>query len=119
MKSRLLKAQILEYKCATCGISEWNNNPITLQLDHINGVHDDHRLNNLRLLCPNCHSQTSTYAGKNVKRKIYTCIDCGCSIHSSSIRCSKCEGIRRSKTSNSNIPDKDTLLQLVMTKPFV
>lgn len=43
-------------------------NPLTLQLDHINRVNNDHRLTNLRFLCPNCHSQTDTYAGKNMGR---------------------------------------------------
>ena len=41
-----------------------------LQLDHINGINTDHRLENLRLLCPNCHSQTPTYCGVNVKKKM-------------------------------------------------
>ena len=65
LKNRLLNEHKLEYKCAICGISEWQGRPLSLQLDHINGVHDDHRLSNLRFLCPNCHSQTETYAGKN------------------------------------------------------
>ena len=67
LKIRLLKETDMEYKCAICGISEWNNKPISLQLDHINGVNNDHRIENLRFLCPNCHSQTPTYAGKNIK----------------------------------------------------
>ncbi|MGL5823689.1 MAG: HNH endonuclease signature motif containing protein [Nocardioides sp.] len=50
--------------CALCGLGgEWNGSPLVLQLDHANGVHNDNRLENLRLLCPNCHSQTDTYAG--------------------------------------------------------
>jgi 5-methylcytosine-specific restriction endonuclease McrA len=60
-----VKENRLEYKCANCGIKEWNNLPLSLQLDHINGVNNDHRLENLRFLCPNCHSQTDTYSGKN------------------------------------------------------
>ena len=47
--------------CALCGISEWAGKDLSLHLDHINGIHDDNRLVNLRLLCPNCHSQTETY----------------------------------------------------------
>lgn len=68
LKQRLVKGKYLEYKCACCGINEWQNKPITLQLDHINGNNRDHRLENLRFLCPNCHSQTNTYAGKNKKK---------------------------------------------------
>ena len=66
LKKRLVKEGILVYNCTSCGIGdEWNGNPIVLQLDHINGIHDDHRLENLRLLCPNCHSQTDTWCGRN------------------------------------------------------
>ncbi len=66
LKKRLLKEGLLEYKCAICGnTGEWLGQPLTLQLDHINGDHFDHRLENLRLLCPNCHSQTETFSGKN------------------------------------------------------
>ena len=65
LKLRLIKEGYLEYKCARCGISTWLGQPLSLQLDHINGKNNDHRLENLRFLCPNCHSQTDTYAGKN------------------------------------------------------
>jgi len=64
LKRRLIKENILEYKCAICGINTWRNNAITLELDHINGNNTDNRLENLRLLCPNCHSQTDTFRGK-------------------------------------------------------
>lgn len=66
LKKRLIDEQVLEYKCACCGnIGQWNGAPLSLQLDHINGDNMDHRKENLRFLCPNCHSQTNTYAGKN------------------------------------------------------
>lgn len=65
LKERLIKEGRLEYKCSICGISDWMGKKLVLQLDHINGNNSDHRLSNLRFLCPNCHSQTDTYAGKN------------------------------------------------------
>lgn len=66
LKIRLIKEKKLKYQCARCGnIGLWNNESLTLELDHINGCHDDHRIENLRFLCPNCHSQTATNAGKN------------------------------------------------------
>lgn len=66
LKKRLLKeGYFTSYSCDNCGISEWMGEKISLHLDHINGINNDHRIENLRLLCPNCHSQTSTYAGKN------------------------------------------------------
>lgn len=68
LKLRLVNENKLEYKCAICGIDEWLGKPLSLQLDHINGINNDHRLENLRFLCPNCHSQTDTYAGKNKGR---------------------------------------------------
>ncbi|VBB18632.1 HNH endonuclease [Yasminevirus sp. GU-2018] len=65
---RLLDEKMLENKCYDCGIDpNWMGNPLSLQLDHINGVHNDHRIENLRLLCPNCHSQTPTFGGRNIK----------------------------------------------------
>ena len=58
-----------EYKCEGCGIgSEWNNKKLTLQVDHINGINYDHRPENLRFLCPNCHSQTDTFCWKNANK---------------------------------------------------
>ena len=65
LKIRLVNEGRLEYKCACCGISTWLNKPLSLHLDHINGINNDHRIENLRFLCPNCHSQTETYAGRN------------------------------------------------------
>ena len=65
LKDRLIKENVLPYKCDKCGLTEWQEKKIVLQLDHINGNSKDHCLDNLRLLCPNCHSQTSTWCGRN------------------------------------------------------
>ena len=52
-------------QCSSCGISEWNNRPITLEIEHIDGNWSNNKEDNLTLICPNCHSQTDTYRAKN------------------------------------------------------
>lgn len=75
LKQKLLKNNKMKYECQNCKISEWDGKKLVLQLDHINGVSNDHRFENLRLLCPNCHSQTETFAGKGflIKHECFTC----------------------------------------------
>jgi len=68
VKKYLLAAGILVNVCEECGLSEWRGKPITIQVDHRNGIRDDHRFENLRMLCPNCHSQTDTFGARNLKR---------------------------------------------------
>jgi 5-methylcytosine-specific restriction endonuclease McrA len=77
LKLRLVDEGLLTYSCFGCGINSWSskivtssNQKLSLQLDHINGVNTDNRIENLRLLCPNCHSLTNTYAGKNKKSEV-------------------------------------------------
>lgn len=67
LKQRLITEGLKQHKCECCGITEWVGQPTPIELDHINGIHTDNRLENLRLLCPNCHAQTNTYRGKNKK----------------------------------------------------
>lgn len=65
LKLRLLKARLFEKKCYNCNLTEWLGNPMPLELEHKNGDNKDNRIENLTLLCPNCHALTSTYRGKN------------------------------------------------------
>lgn len=66
LRNRLIAEGIKTNQCEICGLDEiWNGKPIVCQLDHINGDRFNHRLSNLRLVCPNCHSQTETFSGKN------------------------------------------------------
>lgn len=71
IKKRLIDEGILEARCSNCLEDSWLGNPIPLELDHVNGVNTDNRLENLRLLCPNCHALTPTYRGKNRGKYLY------------------------------------------------
>lgn len=66
---RLVAAELKRRLCEECGIDSWQGKPLTLHLDHINGDHSDNRLENLRVLCPNCHSQTPTWCAGNRKAR--------------------------------------------------
>ncbi|HWI22862.1 MAG TPA: HNH endonuclease [Baekduia sp.] len=70
LKQRLLKAGLLQAHCAECEIDSWRGAPLALQLHHINGIGTDNRLENLMLLCPNCHSQTENWGGRNKTRSL-------------------------------------------------
>lgn len=65
IKLKLFEAGLKENKCEVCSIEEWNGAPINMHLDHIDGNTYNHKLDNLRMICPNCHSQTETYCGRN------------------------------------------------------
>lgn len=70
LKHRLYAQGYKKNICEICGIDEWLGKSIECELDHINGISNDHRLVNLRIICPNCHSQTHTFRAKNIKKKI-------------------------------------------------
>jgi len=124
----LIKENILEYKCFICNINEWVNKTLILHLDHINGNNTDNRIENLRLLCPNCHSQTDTYCGKNIaKNKLIIknkCLECGVQLNELSSKiCKKCYNDHRSKYQSIKTKTKinwvsnDELAKLVFEYP--
>jgi len=95
LKWKLFSNKLKEYKCEKCGCTHWNNEQISLQLHHINGDNTDNRLENLQVLCPNCHSQTDNFCGANInganENKKYYCRMCGDSIGKTiSGLCDKC-----------------------------
>lgn len=100
IKKKIIDDQLIEYQCQVCGISEWNGQKLSLHLDHINGINNDNRLENLRFLCPNCHSLTESYCGKNKKEipiQENNCIECNVKIRKHSTRCNSCAIINRGK----------------------
>lgn len=68
IREYIIRHNVLEYRCQFCGnTGEWLGKTMPLELDHINGKNNDHRIENLRWLCPNCHAITDTYSGRNNK----------------------------------------------------
>lgn len=116
LKSRIIKEGLLPYKCNVCKCDPvWNGEPLVLILDHINGIRNDHRKENLRFLCPNCNSQTITFAGRNNKNKGKKC-SCGKAIWSQSNRCEECYAFESRKVSR---PTAEELQKLLWEMPIV
>jgi len=127
LRKRLLEKG-WEYKCAICGHDPiWNGKKLTLQVDHINGDSIDNRLENLRFLCPNCHSQTATF-GNNKNRATKpekTCNICGRPVHykNKSGRCRGCSNRlsgcqRRGQNTKIKWPPHARLLKMVEKTSF-
>lgn len=126
LKRRFLQKNCAPYRCSICGISDWQGNPICLHLDHVNGNHTDNRLENLRLICPNCDSQQPTYKGKNLgvnsKKRVVgeqnTCLLCSKKISQVSTYCRQCASKIRSVGQRHFSIDRDELKRLIRTTSF-
>lgn len=118
IKKYIMKFNILPYECVKCGTKDmWCDSSLVLQLDHINGNPLDNRVENLRFLCPNCHSQTSTFAGKNIlPRNSPKCPLCESEISVGSRHCSKCAHLFQMKI---EWPSDEELQKLVWLKPLI
>ena len=138
LKSLLIKNNIKEWKCENCGLTEWLNTKIPLELHHIDGNSFNNKLDNLLLLCPNCHALTENYRGrakketqvehsnkKNTSKKEKKskeniknhCVDCGKEIDKKSKRCKSCSA--KYKFKDNYIPERNYLKSLIRTVPMI
>ncbi len=133
VREYIIKYNLIPYKCELCGNEGvWNGQKIALELDHKNGKNNDHRLENLRWLCPNCHATTDTYRGRNLKkknrinkvvlkskipktRKIAYCKRCGKVVHIGSDYCVECAHFLQRRTDR---PSRNKLKELIRTQSF-
>lgn len=121
VKNRILEDDLISYVCSECGQdSAWNNKTLVLQLDHINGINNDNRLENLRFLCPNCHTQTDNYSGKSGGFGKKHCLVCGIEIYKYSTYCRK-HSMFPSVAARSKIswPDDEELSKMLWDKPLI
>lgn len=122
LTKKIIKYNLKKYKCEKCGnTGTWMGEPIVLQLDHIDGKNTNNCLENLRFMCPNCHSQTSTYSGRR-HRKINLCPDCGNQCHKKSKKCRKCASrtsIEKKRNFKKVIwPELEIIRKAVFEKPL-
>jgi Zn finger protein HypA/HybF involved in hydrogenase expression len=114
LREKIIKYYNWPLECNSCKLTEWMNKPIPIEVDHIDGIHDDNSIENLQFLCVNCHSFTNTYKGKNKNKNTNTsnenrCIDCQIIVPEKFSRCDDCQN-HNFNLQNRIIPTYDELI---------
>lgn len=120
LKRRLLKENLIKNECEICGQKDKHNDkPLTMVLDHINGINNDNRLENLRMLCPNCNSQTDTFCSREPSEKS-KCPDCGGKKSKKAKLCFSCSKNKPKKiTRKIERPSKEELEKMIEEMSWV
>lgn len=124
IKRRLIQDYGWEEKCALPDCPNpyptWRGKPLSLQLDHINGISNDNRFENLRFLCPNCHTQTDTFGSRNRKvgRLEFWCA-CGNSMARGSSMCIVCHNNNERQKAKDFWPPVEEIIELLKTENYV
>lgn len=128
LKYKLIRDGIKKKECELCGLSTWQEKEIPLELHHKDCNHYNNDIENLMILCPNCHSIQKGNSGANIGKntinlfkeqsKSYYCCDCRKEISSRAIRCKACAAIERQR-GLSRKPDRKTLKTLIRTTSFL
>ena len=123
LRSWYKKGEYTPYICSICGQKPiWQGKELTLILDHISGINNDDRLENLRWVCPNCNQQLETTGARNPNRskfaKKYYCQDCGKEICRGAIRCLECSAKAKVVPIDNMPVTREELKELIRTTPF-
>jgi IS1 family transposase len=115
LRLKLIKTGVKEHQCERCNLTQWNGLPIPLELDHINGNNKDNRLENLRILCCNCHAQTDNWRGRKLKEpeRSHICQNCFAKkVSKINLWCRQCAAKARGKQ-KIEWPDTEMLKEMV------
>jgi 5-methylcytosine-specific restriction endonuclease McrA len=119
IKDIVIRENLIPYLCSICGNEgKWLGAKLVLILDHINGVNNDHRLENLRFLCPNCNSQQPTFAGGNRPKVEHKC-ECGARVCKKGSLCVSCSMKQRVRKKKISWPPLEVLVNFLLTKTTV